>query len=83
MGDININAHLTKYDSVHGRFPFDVGIDKEELMIDGDKIKVSAIKNLEQLPWKKLDIDLVLECTGLFTSKQKSSVHLKAGAKKF
>lgn len=82
VGDININAHLTKYDSVHGRFPFDVGIDKEELIIDGDKIKVSAIRNLEQLPWKKLDIDLVLECTGLFTSKQKSSVHLKAGAKK-
>lgn len=82
LGDVNTNAHLTKYDSVHGRFTADVSVGKEELMIDSDKIKVFSVKNPEELPWKELGIDLVLECTGLFTSKEKSKAHLKAGAKK-
>ncbi|MFW0065738.1 MAG: type I glyceraldehyde-3-phosphate dehydrogenase [Coxiella endosymbiont of Dermacentor silvarum] len=83
LGDININAaHLTKYDSVHGLFPADVSVDKEGLMINGDKIKVFSIRNPKELPWRALDIDLVLECTGLFTNKEKSEAHLSAGAKK-
>lgn len=83
LGDININAaHLTKYDSVHGLFPADVNVDKEGLMINGDKIKIFSIRNPKELPWRELGIDLVLECTGLFTSKEKSEAHLKAGAKK-
>ncbi|MFW0097426.1 MAG: type I glyceraldehyde-3-phosphate dehydrogenase [Coxiella endosymbiont of Haemaphysalis qinghaiensis] len=82
LGDVNTNAHLTKYDSVHGRFTADVSVNKAGLTIDGDKIKVFSVKNPEELPWRELDIDLVLECTGLFTSKEKSKAHLKAGAKK-
>ena len=82
LGDINTNAHLTKYDSAHGRFTADVSVNKEGLTIDGDKIKVFSVKNPEELPWRELDIDLVLECTGLFTSKERSKAHLKAGAKK-
>ena len=82
LGDVNTNAHLTKYDSVHGRFTADVSVNNEGLIIDGDKIKVFSVKNPEELPWRELDIDLVFECTGLFTSKEKSEAHLKAGAKK-
>ena len=82
LGDVNTNAHLTKYDSAHGRFTADVSVNKSGLKIDGDKIKVFSVKNPEELPWRELDIDLVLECTGLFTSKEKSKAHLKAGAKK-
>lgn len=83
LGDGNINAaHLTKYDSVHGRFPVDVSVDKGGLIINGDKIRVLSVRNPEELPWQELDVDLVLECTGLFTSKEKSEAHLKAGAKK-
>lgn len=82
LGDVNTNAHLTKYDSVHGRFTADVSVNTAGLTINGDKIKVFSVKNPEELPWRELDIDLVLECTGLFTSKEKSKAHLKAGAKK-
>ncbi|WP_264435719.1 type I glyceraldehyde-3-phosphate dehydrogenase [Coxiella endosymbiont of Dermacentor marginatus] len=83
LGDTNINAaHLTKYDSVHGLFPADVSVDKEGLVINGDKIKVFSIRNPKELPWRELGIDLVLECTGLFTNKEKSEAHLSAGAKR-
>jgi glyceraldehyde 3-phosphate dehydrogenase len=82
LGDPETNAHLTRYDTVHGRFQADVKVDGEYLVINGDKIKVCAVRNPAELPWKALNIDVVLECTGLFTSKEKASAHLTAGAKK-
>lgn len=82
LGDINTNAHLTKYDSVHGRCAADISVQQENLVVNGDKIKVCAVRDPAQLPWDELNIDLVLECTGLFTSKEKSMLHLKSGAKK-
>lgn len=82
LGDIATNAHLTKYDSVHGRFPGEVSVDGDYLVINGDKIKVCAERNPENLPWKELDVDLVIESTGFFASREKAEVHLKAGAKK-
>ena len=82
LGDINTNAYLTKYDSVHGRFRGEVTVDSQGLIINGDKIKVCAERNPEKLPWGELKIDLVLECTGLFTSHEKAQAHLTAGAKK-
>ena len=82
LGDANTNAHLTRYDTVHGRFNAELRVEGEYLVVNGDKIKVCAIRNPAELPWKELDIDIVLECTGLFTSKEKASGHLKAGARK-
>ena len=82
LGDIKTNAYLTKYDSVHGRFFSDVSVSGDNFMINGDKIEVFSIKNPEELPWRSLEVDLVLECTGFFTNKEKSGAHLKAGAKK-
>lgn len=82
LGDINTNAMLTKYDSVHGHFKGDVSVEGKDLVINGDKIKVCAERNPAHLPWKELGVDLVLECTGLFCSKEKASAHLEAGAKK-
>ena len=82
LGDAKINAHLTKYDTTHGKFPGAVAIDGEYLVINGDKIKVCAQRNPAELPWKELGVDVVLECTGLFTSKAKAGAHLTAGAKK-
>ncbi len=82
LGDAKINAHLTKYDSAHGKFPGTVMVDGDYLVINGDKIKVCALRNPAELPWKELGVDVVLECTGLFTSKAKAGAHLIAGAKK-
>jgi len=82
LGDAGTNAHLTRFDTAHGPFPFDVGVDGQDLVVDGDRIKVCAERNPADLPWGKLGIDVVLECTGLFASKEKASAHLKAGAKK-
>ncbi len=82
LGDAKTNAHLTRYDTAHGRFPFPVGVDGDYLVVDGDKIKVCAERDPTKLPWGSLGIDIVLECTGLFTSKEKAGAHLKAGAKK-
>ncbi|QTS84185.1 type I glyceraldehyde-3-phosphate dehydrogenase [Coxiella endosymbiont of Amblyomma nuttalli] len=82
LGDINTSAYLTKYDSVHNRFSGTVRIGNNCLVINDDSIEVYATKNPEELPWQNLNIDLVLECTGLFTSKKKAEAHLKAGAKK-
>lgn len=82
LGDAKINAHLTKYDTAHGRFPGTVAVDGDSLVINGDKIRVCAVRNPAELPWKELGVDVVLECTGLFTSKAKAGAHLTAGAKK-
>ncbi|MDF3054366.1 MAG: glyceraldehyde-3-phosphate dehydrogenase, type [Gammaproteobacteria bacterium] len=82
LGDEKINAYLTKYDTVHGKFEGDVAIDGEYLIVNGDKIRVLAERNPSNLPWAELGVDVVMECTGLFTSKEKASAHLTAGAKK-
>ncbi len=82
LGDAKINAHLTTYDTVHGKFPGSVAVDGDFLVINGDRIKVCAQRNPAELPWKELGVDMVLECTGLFTSKAKAGAHLSAGAKK-
>ena len=82
LGNAEANAHLTKYDTAHGPFPFEVNVEKNHLFIDGDKIKVFAERDPENLPWADLKIDIVLESTGFFASKEKSSAHLRAGAKK-
>ena len=82
LGDSATNAHLTQYDSVHGKFPFEVIVEDGYLVINGDKIKVLSERDPAKLPWGELGIDVVHECTGLFTSKAKASAHLTAGAKK-
>jgi glyceraldehyde 3-phosphate dehydrogenase len=82
LGDAKTNAHLTKYDTAHGRFPGTVEVDGDHLVVNGDRIRVCAQKDPAALPWKELGVDVVLECTGLFTSKAKCSAHLAAGAKK-
>ena len=82
LGDANTNAHLTRYDTAHGPFPFPVGVEGDNLIVDGDRIKVCAERDPAKLPWASLGVDVVLECTGLFTSKEKASAHIRAGAKK-
>jgi glyceraldehyde 3-phosphate dehydrogenase len=82
LGDVNTNAHLTRYDTTHGKFPGEVAVSGNDLVINGDKIRVVAERDPKKLPWKELNIDVVLECTGFFTSKEKASAHLEAGAKK-
>ena len=82
LGDAATNAHLTKYDTVHGRFPGTVAVEGEQLVVNGDRIRVCAQRDPAELPWKELGVDVVLECTGLFTSKAKASAHLAAGAKR-
>ena len=82
LGDAATNAHLTQYDTAHGRFPGDVSIEGENLVVNGDKIKVTAERNPSELPWSQLKVDVVLECTGFFASKEKASAHIQAGAKK-
>lgn len=82
LGDSNTNAHLTKYDSVHGKFPFPVEVDGDSIIINGDRIRVFSERDPSKLPWGELGIDVVHECTGIFTSKAKASAHLAAGAKK-
>lgn len=82
LGDAATNAHLTQYDSVHGKFGFPVSVDGGDLVIGNDKIKVFSERDPAKLPWGELGIDVVHECTGLFTSKAKASAHIAAGAKK-
>jgi glyceraldehyde 3-phosphate dehydrogenase len=82
LGDVNTNAHLTRHDSTHGPFPGEVRVVGQDLVVQGDTIHVVAERDPKQLPWKKLEIDVVFECTGLFTSKEKAAQHLAAGAKK-
>jgi len=82
LGPVETNAHLLRYDSVHGRFPGEVKVDGEHMIVGGHKIRVTAIKNPAELPHKELGVDIALECTGIFTSKEKASAHLTAGAKR-
>jgi glyceraldehyde 3-phosphate dehydrogenase len=82
LGDANTNAHLTRHDSVHGKFPGTVVVDGDALVITGDRMKVLAERYPAKLPWKELGVDVVLECTGLFRSKEKAGAHLTAGASK-
>jgi len=82
LGDAETNAHLTQYDTAHGRFPGTVTVDGGDLIVNGDRIKVCAERDPSKLPWGELGVDVVLECTGLFTSKAKAGAHITAGAKK-
>jgi len=82
LGDANTNAHLTRFDTVHGRFHGDVRVDGDSMVVNGDRIRVVAQRDPSKLPWGELGVEFVLECTGLFTSKAKASAHLTAGAKK-
>jgi glyceraldehyde 3-phosphate dehydrogenase len=82
LGPVETNAHLLQFDSVHGRFPRDVKVSGDTINIGTDKFKVLAVKDPAQLPWKELDIDIALECTGIFTARDKAAAHLTAGAKR-
>jgi glyceraldehyde 3-phosphate dehydrogenase len=82
LGDANTNAHLTKYDTVHGRFKGEVKVEGNYMIVNGDKIRVVAERDPSKLPWKEMGVDVVHECTGLFTSKAKASAHVNAGARK-
>jgi glyceraldehyde 3-phosphate dehydrogenase len=82
LGSPAINAHLTRHDTAHGRFPGTVGVDGDAMVVDGDRIRVFAERDPSRLPWGTLGVDVVLECTGLFASKEKASAHLKGGARK-
>jgi glyceraldehyde 3-phosphate dehydrogenase len=82
LGDAKTNAHLTQYDTAHGKFPGTVKVDGDAIVVNGDRIRVLANRNPAELPWGELGVDVVLECTGFFTSKEKASAHLKGGAKK-
>jgi glyceraldehyde 3-phosphate dehydrogenase len=82
LGSPETNAHLTRYDTAHGKFPGAVAVDGDAMVVNGDRIKVLAQRNPAELPWSSLGVDVVMECTGYFTSKEKASAHLKGGAKK-
>ena len=82
LGDAETNAHLTQYDTAHGKFPGTVSVDGGDLVVNGDRIRVCAERDPAKLPWRELGVDVVLECTGLFTSKAKASAHIEAGAGK-
>ena len=82
LGDAATNAHLLKYDTAHGKFPGTVKVDGDSLNVNGDRIKVVAERDPAKLPWKSLGVDVVMECTGLFTSKAKAGAHIQAGARK-
>ncbi|HEY5634998.1 MAG TPA: type I glyceraldehyde-3-phosphate dehydrogenase [Burkholderiaceae bacterium] len=82
LGDAKINAHLTQYDTAHGRFPGTVAVEGDAIVVNGDPIRVLSNRNPAELPWGEMGVDVVLECTGFFTSKEKASAHLAGGAKK-
>jgi glyceraldehyde 3-phosphate dehydrogenase len=82
LGNPKTNAHLTQYDTAHGKFPGTVSVDGDYMVVNGDKIRVLANRNPAELPWGELGVDVVLECTGFFTTKEKASAHIKGGAKK-
>src|SRR5436190_19246591 len=80
LAPVETNAHLLRFDSVHGRFPREVEVSGDSISVGNGKIKVTAVKDPTALPWKELGVEIALECTGIFTSKEKASAHLKAGA---
>ena len=82
LGSPETNAHLTRYDTAHGKFPGKIAVDGDAMVVNGDRIKVLAQRNPAELPWGALGVDVVLECTGLFTTKEKASAHIKGGARK-
>lgn len=82
LGDTKTSAHLTQYDTAHGKFPGKVEVDGDDMIVNGDRVKVFAERDPAKLPWKELDIDVVFECTGLFRTKEKAMPHINAGAKK-
>ncbi|HMA98693.1 MAG TPA: type I glyceraldehyde-3-phosphate dehydrogenase [Wenzhouxiangella sp.] len=82
LGDTETNAHLTRFDTAHGRFGADVKVEGNDLVIDGDRIRVLSERDPAKLPWEEMGIDVVMECTGFFASKDKASAHLRAGARK-
>jgi len=82
LGDAKTNAHLTRHDTVHGRFSGEVAVDGDSLVVNGDRIRVCSERDPTKLPWGEMGVDVVMECTGLFTSKKKASAHLQGGAKK-
>ncbi|MEM9533251.1 MAG: type I glyceraldehyde-3-phosphate dehydrogenase [Pseudomonadota bacterium] len=82
LGDTQTNAHLTQYDTAHGRFPGTVEVQGEDLVVNGDRVKVLAERDPSKLPWADMGVDAVLECTGLFRTKEKAGLHLAGGAKK-
>jgi len=82
LGDTNTNAHLTRYDTVHGRFPGEITVDGDYMVVNGDRIRVLAERDPSKLPWAELGVDVVHECTGFFANKEKASAHLQGGAKK-
>ena len=82
LGNSQTNAHLTRHDTAHGRFPGEVSVDGDSMIVNGDRIKVLAERDPAKLPWGALGVDYVLECTGLFSSHEKASKHLAGGAKK-
>jgi len=82
LGDAKLNAHLTKYDSVHGSFNGTVVVEGDKMVVNGDEIRITSERDPAKLPWGELNVDVVYECTGIFTSKDKASAHITAGAKK-
>jgi glyceraldehyde 3-phosphate dehydrogenase len=82
LGPVETNAHLMRYDSVHGRFPGTVTVDGDTINVGRGPIKVTAVRNPVELPWKELNVDIALECTGIFTARDKAAAHLDAGAKR-
>lgn len=82
LGDSSMNAHLTKYDSVHGRFPGEISVDGDKMIVNGDEILITSERDPSKLPWGDLKVDVVYECTGIFTSRDKAMAHINAGAKK-
>ena len=82
LGPVETNAHLLRFDSVHGRFPSEVKVEGDSIVVDGHKIRVTAIKNPAELPHRELGVDIAMECTGIFTAKDKAKAHLDAGAKR-
>ncbi len=82
LGPVETNAHLLRFDSVHGRFPHEVAVEGDTMIVDGHKMKVTAIKDPTQLPYKELGVDIAMECTGHFTARDKAALLLTAGAKR-
>ena len=82
LGPVETNAHLVRYDSVHGRFPGTVTVDGDTIDVGAGPIKVTAIRDPKELPWGELGVDIAMECTGIFTAKEKAAMHLEAGAKR-